>query len=82
VLADVGEPGFGGNNLFRVFIKTTYDITLDSHYPTVNSCEHIFPYAFIPFLMVPTARERKINTCAWLLHPNIKNQGKGMLEVP
>ena len=27
----VGEPGFGGNNLFRVFIKTTYDITLDSH---------------------------------------------------
>ena len=32
--------------------------------------------------MVPTARERKINTCAWLLHPNIKNQGKGMLEVP
>jgi len=23
-----------------------------------------------------------MNSCAWLLHPNIKNQGKGMLEVP
>ena len=24
---------------------------------------------------------RKVRSCAWLLHPNIKNQGKGMLEV-
>ena len=23
-----------------------------------------------------------LRSCAWLLHPNIKNQGKGMLEVP
>ena len=22
---------------------------------------------------------RKVRSCAWLLHPNIKNQGKGML---